>query len=75
MARIDQALTVVASAFDDAGSTFDTLSDASHRGRSSNEKRKRIEAQALVGAYHQEQLRVLLEHVRSALAKLDAGEI
>ena len=29
----------------------------------------------MVAAYHQEQLRVLLEHVRRAFDQLDAGEI
>jgi hypothetical protein len=40
-----------------------------------SEKAKRREARAIVGAYHQEQLRVLLEHVRDGFAQLDAGEI
>lgn len=35
----------------------------------------RREARATVGAYHQEQLRALLEHVRDGFAQLDAGEI
>lgn len=52
-----------------------SVSEPDQRGRSSSEKAKRLEAQALVGAYHQEQLRVLLEHVRSAFELLDAGEI
>ncbi|HUF32985.1 MAG TPA: hypothetical protein VMN58_07240 [Acidimicrobiales bacterium] len=41
----------------------------------SSEKAKRREARAIVGAYHQEQLRVLLEHVREGFDLLDAGEI
>lgn len=40
-----------------------------------SDKAKRREARAIVGAYHQEQLRVLLEHVRDGFAQLDAGEI
>ena len=36
---------------------------------------KRREAQATVAAYHEEQLRALLEHVRKGFARLDAGEI
>jgi hypothetical protein len=41
----------------------------------SNEKARRREARAIVGAYHQEQLRALAEHVRDGFARLDAGEI
>ena len=51
------------------------MSEADQRGKSSSENAKRLEAQALVANYHQEQLRVLLEHVRSAFDQLDAGEI
>ena len=29
----------------------------------------------MIGAYHEEQLRALLEHVRTGFARLDAGEI
>jgi hypothetical protein len=32
-------------------------------------------ARELIGAYHQEQLRSLLEHVRTGFVRLDAGEI
>ena len=39
------------------------------------EKAKRRAARELIGAYHQEQLRALLEHVRDGFARLDAGEI
>ena len=39
------------------------------------QKAERREAQASVAAYHQEQLRALLEHVRDGFARLDAGEI
>ncbi|HSP29485.1 MAG TPA: hypothetical protein VLN74_13115 [Ilumatobacteraceae bacterium] len=41
----------------------------------SSEKARRRHARATVTSYHQEQLRVLLEHVREGFAKLDAGEI
>lgn len=39
------------------------------------EKAKRRAARELIGAYHQEQLRALLEHVRDGFAQLDAGQI
>ncbi|MDQ4096863.1 MAG: hypothetical protein M3144_03200, partial [Actinomycetota bacterium] len=39
------------------------------------EKAKRRAARELIAAYHQEQLRALLEHVRDGFAQLDAGEI
>ena len=39
------------------------------------EKAERRAARELVAAYHQEELRVLLEHVRGGFARLDAGEI
>ena len=29
----------------------------------------------MIGGYHQEQLRILLEHVRDGFGRLDAGEI
>ena len=40
-----------------------------------SEKARRREARAIVGAYHQEQLRILLEHVRDGFTQLDAGEL
>jgi hypothetical protein len=43
--------------------------------RSSNEKAERRAARELIGDYHQEQLRGLLEHVRAAFVRLDASEI
>jgi hypothetical protein len=39
------------------------------------EKAKRRAARELVGAYHQQQLRALLEHVRDGFGQLDAGQI
>lgn len=44
-------------------------------GDASNEKAERRAARELIGAYHQAQLRQLLEHVRAAFAQLDTGEI
>ena len=43
--------------------------------RSSTDKAERRAARELIGAYHQEQLRGLLEHVRAGFVRLDAGEI
>jgi hypothetical protein len=43
--------------------------------RSSTDKAERRAARELIGAYHQEQLRDLLEHVRAGFVRLDAGEI
>ncbi len=40
-----------------------------------DEKAKRRAAREVIGAYHREQLRTLLEHVRDGFAQLDAGEI
>jgi hypothetical protein len=51
------------------------VAEADHRVDPSSEKAQRLEAQALVGAYHHEQLRVLLEHVREGFDQLDTGEI
>jgi hypothetical protein len=40
-----------------------------------NEKARRRAAGEMITRYHEEQLRLLLDHVRDGLAKLDAGEI
>jgi hypothetical protein len=40
-----------------------------------DEKAERRAAREVIAAYHQEQLGVLLEHVRSGFAQLDAGAI
>ena len=40
-----------------------------------NEKARRRAARAMIGEYHEQQLRGLLEHVRDGLRQLDAGEI
>ena len=39
------------------------------------ERARRRPARELVGAYHEEQLRGLLEHVREGFTRLDGGEI
>jgi hypothetical protein len=44
-------------------------------GPSDDEKAERRAAREMIGAYHKEQLRELLERVRSGFAQLDAGEI
>lgn len=51
------------------------MAGADEVGGASREKARGREARAIVGAYHQEQLRLLLEHVRNGFAQLDAGEI
>jgi hypothetical protein len=43
--------------------------------RLSDTKADRRAAREQIGAYHQAQLRSLLEHVRAGFARLDAGEI
>ena len=42
---------------------------------SANDKTRRSAARQLIGVYHEEQLAQLLGHVRSGLARLDAGDI
>lgn len=42
---------------------------------SDSEKARRRAARQLVGAYHEQQLRQLLEHVRAGFAEFDAGRI
>ena len=39
------------------------------------EKARRRAAREMIGRYHDEQLRLLLEHVREGFAQLDAGEL
>ena len=51
------------------------MAEPDHRAETSNDKAKQREARAMVEAYHQEQLRALLEHVREAFNQLDAGDI
>jgi hypothetical protein len=40
-----------------------------------DEKARRRAPRAIIGVYHEQQLRLLLEHVREGFARLDAGEI
>ena len=49
--------------------------EGDHRADAPSEKVKRREAWAVIGAYHQAQLRALLEHVREGFDQLDAGEV
>jgi hypothetical protein len=49
------------------------VNDDAHRR--STDKAERRAAREVIGAYHQEQLRGLLEHVRAGFVRLDAGEI
>lgn len=51
------------------------MADALGSGDGGSEKTKRREARELIAAYHQEQLRALLEHVRVGFAQLASGEI
>jgi hypothetical protein len=39
------------------------------------EKARRRAAREVIGSYHEQQLRLLLEHVRDGFARLDAGEL
>ena len=40
-----------------------------------NDKARRKQAVAIIGDYHEQQLRLLLERVRDGFAQLDAGAI
>jgi hypothetical protein len=40
-----------------------------------DDRAERRAARELIGRYHEEQLRLLLEHVREGLGRLDAGKI
>ena len=51
------------------------MPEGDHGADAPSEKVRRREARAVIGAYHQEQLRALLEHVREGFDQLDAGEI
>jgi hypothetical protein len=44
-------------------------------GRPAGDKAARHEARDVIAAYHQRELRGLLERVREGLARLDAGEL
>jgi hypothetical protein len=49
--------------------------EAGDTQRRSGDKADRRAARELIAAYHQSQLRTLLEHVRAGFAQLDSGEI
>ncbi len=51
------------------------MAEQPHDPVASSDKTKRREVRAIVFAYHREELRALLEHVREAFAKLDAAEV
>jgi len=57
------------------GSTFAAVAEQPHSAEALSDRTERREALAIVGAYHQEHLRSLLEHVRDGFTKLDAGEV
>jgi hypothetical protein len=51
------------------------VAEAGSIAGASGEKARRRAARQLIAAYHQEQLRALLERVRAGFAQLAAGEI
>jgi hypothetical protein len=51
------------------------VSDAIRIRASEGERARRRAARELIGRYHDEQLRLLLDHVRQGFEKLDRGEI
>jgi hypothetical protein len=51
------------------------MAEASDREWRAREKADRRAARELIAAYHQQQLRTLLERVRAGFVRLDAGEI
>jgi len=51
------------------------MSGSSDAGHKRDEKAARRAAREEIAVYHREQLRILLEHVRSGFEQLDAGEI
>ena len=54
---------------------FQAVAKAGSADGASGEKAQRRAARALIAAYHQEQLRMLLELVREGFARLDSGDI
>jgi hypothetical protein len=48
---------------------------ADHELNAGDEKAQRRAARKMIAAYHDEQLRLLLNHIRDGFAKFDAGEI
>ena len=51
------------------------MTDAERSPSAADDKAERRAARVLIAAYHQEQLRLLLEHVRAGFMQLDAGTI
>ena len=51
------------------------MSDAIRIREIEGEKARRRAARELIGRYHDEQLRLLLDHVREGFEKLDGGEL
>jgi hypothetical protein len=51
------------------------VSGESGQREGSGERARRRAAHELIGAYHEEQLRALLEHLRDGFTRLDKGEI
>lgn len=51
------------------------MSQAGDQRQESGERAQRRPARRRIGAYHEEQLRLLLDRVRDGFARLDAGEI
>jgi hypothetical protein len=50
------------------------MMDGTRVGDIEGEKARRQAARKMIGEYHEEQLRLLLEHVRDGFDKLDRGE-
>jgi hypothetical protein len=57
------------------GGTFPIVAGRRREPDAPSEQEERRAAREAIGAYHQDQLRVLLEHVREGFNRLDAGEI
>ncbi len=51
------------------------VSEAGRQRTESGERAERRAARRTIAAYHEEQLRLLLEQVRDGFARLDAGEL
>ena len=68
---IDDQLLPLARIRSDLAVGFGTVA----AGPEDGERGRRREARRIIGAYHEEQLRLLLEHVRDGFARMDAGEI
>jgi hypothetical protein len=51
------------------------MNDATRIRDIEGEKARRRAAREMIGRYHEEQLRILLERVREGFAQLDAGQI